>query len=276
MPVASAMMRCCCGVGDIQRSGRVPFVHHHNPVSHAQYFFELAGNHNDRNALFRQVVHQLVNLVFRPDVNAAGRVIHNQDLWVRHQPFGDDDLLLIAARQGIRRTSRFGALMARLLRLFQRGRRFGIAVDAEERGKLIQVGQRDVLAGWIASAPVPGCLRSSGTRLMPCMHRLTCALRCRLLPFKLDGAVGDLAVFAKNRRHQLRASEPISPAMPRISPRRRSKVTPSSTFTPDFESGSYRLQVFDLEDHLAGSTIALRETFCHLAAHHVADQFFLG
>ena len=41
---------------------------------------------------------QLVDFALGADVDAARRLVEKQDVAVAHEPFGDDDLLLVAAR----------------------------------------------------------------------------------------------------------------------------------------------------------------------------------
>src|SRR5664280_387256 len=75
------------GFRNRQRQGGMSTAHYHHPVAHPQHFFQVAGDHDDRHALLGQLIHQLVDLEFRPHVDAARRVIHDHDLWLRHQPF---------------------------------------------------------------------------------------------------------------------------------------------------------------------------------------------
>ena len=44
-----------------------------------------------------QLVQQPVDLALGADVDAARRLVEDQDVAVAQQPFGDDDLLLVAA-----------------------------------------------------------------------------------------------------------------------------------------------------------------------------------
>ena len=55
---------------------------------------------DDALALLGQVDDQLVDLVFRAHVDAAGRLVQQQHLRLGQEPAADDDLLLVAAGEG--------------------------------------------------------------------------------------------------------------------------------------------------------------------------------
>ena len=46
------------------------FVHHEDPIAHAQHFRQFAADHDDGLAFGGQPVHQQVDFVFRADVDA--------------------------------------------------------------------------------------------------------------------------------------------------------------------------------------------------------------
>jgi hypothetical protein len=56
-------------------------------------------DHQDRRPLLHQLVHQLVDLGFRPDVDAPGRLVEDQEAGLGAEPLGQDDLLLGAPAQ---------------------------------------------------------------------------------------------------------------------------------------------------------------------------------
>ena len=60
---------------------------------------ELGGEHDDRQALAGERAEQLVEVVLRADVDAAGRVVEQEDLRAEREPARDDHLLLVAAGQ---------------------------------------------------------------------------------------------------------------------------------------------------------------------------------
>ena len=68
-------------------------------VAHAEHFGHLRGDHQHGDALTGEFRDQAVDLGLRADVDAAGRLVEDQDARMGHQPAGDQHLLLIAARQ---------------------------------------------------------------------------------------------------------------------------------------------------------------------------------
>src|SRR6185437_14223107 len=85
-----------------QKAGEPAFAHHCDAVAQPQDFGQLGGNDDDGAALICQRVEQLVNLVLGADVDAARGFVEDQHLAVAQQPFGDDDLLLVAAGEKAR------------------------------------------------------------------------------------------------------------------------------------------------------------------------------
>ena len=80
--------------------GRDPaLAHHEDPVAHADDLGQLGRDHHDPDATGREVPQERVDLALRPDVHAAGRLVDEQDPAPGVQPLGEDDLLLVAARQ---------------------------------------------------------------------------------------------------------------------------------------------------------------------------------
>ena len=74
-------------------------AHHQNAVAHAEHFRQLARNHDDRHALRGKLAHQAMDLGFRADIDAARRLVHDQDARLGREPFRQADFLLIAARK---------------------------------------------------------------------------------------------------------------------------------------------------------------------------------
>jgi len=68
-------------------------------VGHAEHLGQLGRDHDDREALLRQLLHQGVNLRLRADVDALGRLVQDEHLRLRGQPARQRHLLLIATRQ---------------------------------------------------------------------------------------------------------------------------------------------------------------------------------
>ncbi len=69
----------------------------------AQDLRQLGRDHDDRLALGGQRVDQPVDLGLRADVDAARRLVEEQDVAIAQQPLRDHDLLLVAARQQLDR-----------------------------------------------------------------------------------------------------------------------------------------------------------------------------
>jgi len=80
-------------------AGNPAFTHDHDSVCQAQNLGQFRRNDNDRLAFVYQFADQLVDFAFGADIDATRWLIENQDVRIADQPFGDDDLLLVAAGQ---------------------------------------------------------------------------------------------------------------------------------------------------------------------------------
>ncbi len=80
-----------------QLAGEPAVAHHEDPVGHADHLGQLAGDHQDADAVGGEGAHQLVDAVLGADVDAAGGLVHQHDLRRRGEPPGEHDLLLVAA-----------------------------------------------------------------------------------------------------------------------------------------------------------------------------------
>ena len=85
------------GVPRLQVRHHVAFAHHEEPVAHPEGLLEVAGDEHDGAPLVRDVADEAVDLLLRPDVDAPGGFVEEEDVGVGGEPFGDDHLLLIAA-----------------------------------------------------------------------------------------------------------------------------------------------------------------------------------
>src|SRR5258706_4117415 len=81
-----------------QLTGNAAFAHHQNAVAHAQHLGQLGRNHHDGAPLLGQRMQQLVNLAFGAHIDAARGFIEEENFAIPHQPFGNHDFLLVAAR----------------------------------------------------------------------------------------------------------------------------------------------------------------------------------
>ena len=116
----------------------------------------------------RQPVHLLEHFLFGAHVDAARRLVEQKNARVAEQPFRDDDLLLIASAQTAGELARAGTANAQPLD----GSRSSRAISAlMSRMPMLadapQIGHRDVVRRWAASAPGPAVWRSSGLSAMP-------------------------------------------------------------------------------------------------------------
>ena len=73
--------------------------HHEDPIRQAEHLDELGGDDDDGRAVVGERAHQRVDLLLRPDVDPARRLVEDQHLGVEGEPLGEHDLLLVAARE---------------------------------------------------------------------------------------------------------------------------------------------------------------------------------
>ena len=78
-------------------AGDPPLAHHQHAVGEPQDLGQLGGDHDDGAALGGQLLDQGVDLGLGADVDAARRLVEQQDLRTRGDPAADDRLLLVAA-----------------------------------------------------------------------------------------------------------------------------------------------------------------------------------
>ena len=76
-----------------------PVAQHDDPVAGAQDLLELGRDEHARLAVLGQREDEPLDLGLGADVDAARGLVEDQDLRVRRQPAGEDDLLLVAAAQ---------------------------------------------------------------------------------------------------------------------------------------------------------------------------------
>ncbi len=77
----------------------VALAHHDHAVGHAHHLGELGRDDQHGGAALREVVDDAVDLGFRADVDAAGRLVEDQHHRARLQQARQQALLLVAARQ---------------------------------------------------------------------------------------------------------------------------------------------------------------------------------
>ena len=106
-------------------------AHDDHAVGQAEQLRHIGGDHDDGLSFLCQLRHELVNFALRTDVDAARRLVEDQHVAVAQDPFGNDDLLLVAAGEAAdagadRRRFRadlFGVLLRKPLRLFVMNKR---------------------------------------------------------------------------------------------------------------------------------------------------------
>ena len=74
-------------------------AHDDDAVGHAEDLGDFGGDHDDGEALRRELGHELVHRGLGADVDALGRLVEDDDPRLRRQPLGDHHLLLVAARE---------------------------------------------------------------------------------------------------------------------------------------------------------------------------------
>ena len=71
-------------------------MHDDDAVAHADEFGQLRRDHDDRLSLFDELLQQSIDFRFGAHVDAARRLVDDQDLGIGIEPLGEDNLLLIA------------------------------------------------------------------------------------------------------------------------------------------------------------------------------------
>ena len=98
-PVAARMTFSSFGLVAADLRRQAPLVHDQHAVGHAEHLGQLAGDHQHGQPLAGQLAHQPVHLGLGADVDAAGRLVDDQQLRLGGEPLREHDLLLVAARQ---------------------------------------------------------------------------------------------------------------------------------------------------------------------------------
>ncbi len=85
------------GVGAIDGGGQPATMHHQHAVAHAEDFGQLARDHQDGHAFAGEPGHQCVDLGLGANIDAARRLVHDEDARRGFEPLTQHDLLLVAA-----------------------------------------------------------------------------------------------------------------------------------------------------------------------------------
>ena len=74
-----------------------PLAHDEHAVAHAEHFRQFARDHQDGDARAGELAHQAVDLGLGADVDAARRLVEDEELRIVGEPLAEHDLLLVAA-----------------------------------------------------------------------------------------------------------------------------------------------------------------------------------
>ena len=77
----------------------MPLAHHQHAIGQQEQFGHFRADHDDAKPLLGELKDQPIDFLLGADVDAAGRLVQEQDAWFGSKPFADHDFLLIAARQ---------------------------------------------------------------------------------------------------------------------------------------------------------------------------------
>ena len=90
--IASSVMRLA-----LERRGDAAVAQHEHAVGDVDELGQVARIEEDGVALGGEVAHQLENLALGADIDAAGRIVEQQDARLGQQHLAEDHLLLVAA-----------------------------------------------------------------------------------------------------------------------------------------------------------------------------------
>ena len=151
-------------------AGDPALAHRDDAVGDRQDLRQLRADRDDRDAAARHAVEQLVDLGLGGDVDAAGRLVDDQDLGLERQPARQHHLLLVAA--GEVADQLVGARHADVEASPGSARPGRSARSSTNRAEAERGCRARRATGWCAPR-APGtsacCLRSSGTRPMPAL-----------------------------------------------------------------------------------------------------------
>ena len=121
-------------------------IKHQHAVAAADQFVIVGRIEQDRRAGIGQPPQQLIDLLLGADIDAARRIVEQDDARLAHQPFGDDHLLLVAARQRADRYVEAGRLDVEQLHHLVDQPLLLVAVDDSALRHTVQHGEGEVLA----------------------------------------------------------------------------------------------------------------------------------
>ena len=81
------------GRGAVKKSGHATFVHDHDAITHAENLRHFGRNHEDSKTLASEFGDQPVDLRLGADIDAARRLVKDQDPRFGEKPTSDQTLL---------------------------------------------------------------------------------------------------------------------------------------------------------------------------------------
>ena len=144
--------------------------HDQHAVAQRDQLLELRRDQHDADAGRRDLVDDGANLGLRADIDADGRLVHDEDLRLGLQPLGEQHLLLVAAGKLARLRLRAGRAHAQPRDVALGGRlhflpveRAGEAGEARQDRQADVLGQRELRKDALAQ-PVAGEERDAGCK----------------------------------------------------------------------------------------------------------------
>ena len=98
-PAAARMIETSSASLRGELAGDTALEEHDHAIGHAEHLGQLARDHEDRDALVGEIGEQAVHLGLGADVDAARRLVDDQQRRPAGEPLGQHDLLLVAARE---------------------------------------------------------------------------------------------------------------------------------------------------------------------------------
>jgi len=90
------------GLLDRQVGDQLAAVEHRDSVGQQKYFLKVGGDHQNRAPFAAHAQNLVVDVLNRADVEPAGGLVEQQEGAVEQQLAPEDDLLLVAAGQGLK------------------------------------------------------------------------------------------------------------------------------------------------------------------------------
>ena len=84
----------------VEHADLAAVAHHDDALGQSKHLLELGGDEDDRKSLARQLGDLALDVGLRADVDAAGRLVEDDQLRGGRQPAGEQHLLLVAAGEG--------------------------------------------------------------------------------------------------------------------------------------------------------------------------------